>query len=70
MLHTQQDNAETEKQEREGGRYILRETRERVDVTYSARQCRDRTAPRQLYSFITGGVEGLGYIHLQTWSWS
>ena len=44
--------------------------RERVDVTYSARQCQDRTAPKQLYSFITGGVEGLGYIHLPTWSWS
>jgi hypothetical protein len=27
MLHTQQDNAETEKQEREGERYILRETK-------------------------------------------
>ena len=43
-----------------------RKRRERGDVTYSAKQCRDQTAPEQLLSFITKGpgVEGLGNILL------
>ena len=39
--------------EKEGGR-----ERERGNVTHSAKQCRDQTAPKQLFSFITKGPGG------------